>query len=460
MHWQHCLVGLAVMAFGLSTHAAEPAARPNIVLIIADDVSAEDCSPYGNKGVKTPNLDRLAREGMRCDRAFLTCSSCSPSRCSLITGRYPHSTGAMKLHDPLPVEQVTFTEGLRQSGYYTAQAGKWHLGAPTKAKFDLIKEGGGPSGCENWIEVLKNRPKEKPFFCWFAALDAHRDYQPNAIARPHRLEDITVPPYYPDAPAVRADLALYYDEISRLDSYVGKVLDELQAQGVADNTLVIFMSDNGRAFPRCKTTVYDSGIRPPFLVRWPARVKAGSVSQSLISSVDLAPTFLALAGAKAAPSMQGQSIEASLVDPDAQVRNVVFAEHNWHDFDDHQRCVRTGHFKYIRTAYTDLPQTPPADAVRGETFQAMLKLKAAGKLTDIQQTCFRLPRPTEELFDVEADPHELSNLANDPQHAATREYLRAELTKWEQQTDDRIPASRAAEKFNRETGQPLARKAK
>ena len=119
-----------------------------------------------------------------------------------------------------------------------------------------------------------------------------------------------------------------------------------------------------------------------------------------------------------------------------------------------------GRFKYIRTAYTDLPQTPPADAVRGETFQAMLKLKAVGKLTDIQQTCFRLPRPAEELFDVEADPHELHNLANDRQHAKTLEYLRAELTKWEAETDDRVPASRAAEKFNRETGLPLAGKVK
>ena len=460
MNWRPTLLGLAVIAISLSTQAADPAARPNIVLIIADDVSAEDCSPYGNKGVKTPNLDRLAREGMRCDRAFLTCSSCSPSRSSLITGRYPHSTGAMRLHDPLPVEQVTFTEGLRHSGYYTAQAGKWHLGAPTKAKFDLIREGGGPSGCDHWIDVLKSRPKEKPFFCWFAALDAHRDYQPNAIAQPHRPEDVTVPPYYPDAPEVRADLALYYDEISRLDSYVGKVLDELSAQGVADNTLVIFMADNGRPFPRCKTTVYDSGIRPPFLVRWPARVKAGSVSQSLISSIDLAPTFLALAGAKAAPSMQGRSFEATLSNPDAPARTVAFAEHNWHDFDDHQRSVRTGRFKYIRTAYTDLPQTPPADAVRGETFQAMLKWKAAEKLTDIQQTCFRLPRPAEELFDVEADPHELRNLANDPQHAKTLDDLRAELTKWERETEDRVPASRAPEKFHRETGLPLAGKPK
>lgn len=449
---------LAVIAFGRSTPAADPAARPNIVLIIADDVSAEDCSPYGNKGVKTPNLDRMAREGLRCDRAFLTCSSCSPSRCSLITGRYPHSTGAMKLHDPLPVEQVTFTEGLRHSGYYTAQAGKWHLGAATKAKFDLIKEGGGPSGCDHWIDVLKTRPKEKPFFCWFAAFDAHRDYQSNAIAQPHRLEDVTVPPYYPDTPEVRADLALYYDEISRLDSYVGKVLDELQAQGIADNTLVIFMADNGRPFPRCKTTVYDSGIRPPFLVRWPARVKPGSVTQSLISSVDLAPTFLALAGAKAAPSMQGRSIEATLNDPDAQVRNVVFAEHNWHDFDDHQRSVRTGRFKYIRTAYTDLPQTPPADAVRSQTFQAMLKLKAGGTLTDIQQTCFRLPRPAEELFDVESDPHELHNLVHEAGRETVREYLRSELTKWERETEDRVPTSRAPEKFNRETGLPLAGK--
>src|SRR5262249_8058815 len=213
--------------------------------------------------------DRLAREGMRFDRAFVTASSCSPSRSSVLTGRYPHNTGAEELHWPLPPGQVTFVEKLRTSGYWTAAAGKWHLGNAVKARFDVGREpnpsgfqlgtgtgvragmtaggsGAAQSGCDQWVPILRARPRDKPFFLWLASLDPHRDYQPGAIPEPHRPEDVIVPPYLPDRPEVRKDLALYYDEIGRLDHYVGEVLTELNRQGIADKTLVLFLSDNRR----------------------------------------------------------------------------------------------------------------------------------------------------------------------------------------------------------------------
>ena len=162
--------------------------RPNVVLIIADDMGRHDCGAYGNLKVKTPHIDRLAREGMRFDRAFVTASSCSPSRSSMITGRYPHNTGAEELHSPLPREQVTFVEKLRAAGYWTAQAGKWHLGELAKARFEVIREanvrratggdsGAVQSGCDQWVPVLRDRPKGKRFFLWLAAIDPHRDYE-------------------------------------------------------------------------------------------------------------------------------------------------------------------------------------------------------------------------------------------------------------------------------------------
>src|SRR5262249_55318503 len=180
--------------------AAGGARRPNVVLIIADDMAWDDCGAYGNPRVKTPNIDRLAREGMRFDRAFVTVSSCSPSRSSIITGRYPHNTGAEQLHWPLPPEQVTFVEKLKVSGYWTAAAGKWHLGNAVKGRFDVIREanpagyqlaagkagtsamtaGGAAAaqaGCDQWVAVLRDRPRDKPFFLWLASLDPHRDYQ-------------------------------------------------------------------------------------------------------------------------------------------------------------------------------------------------------------------------------------------------------------------------------------------
>ena len=296
------------------------AAAPNFIIMIGDDVAWNDHGSYGHPHIQTPHTDQLAREGMRFDAAFLSISSCSPSRCSIMTGRYPHSTGAGELHQPLPASQVMFPGLLKKRGYYTAAAGKWHLGNTAKAAFDRI-EGGRPSGCERWVTVLKERPRDKPFFLWLAASDAHRDYQAGAIPRPHKNKDVIVPPYLPDVPDTRKDLALYYDEVSRLDSYVGKVMAELRKQGVDKNTFVLYMSDNGRPFPRCKTTIYDSGVKTPFIVRWPARVKAGSINANLVSSVDIASTIMELAGDKKSTTFQGRSFVPTLDDATQKVRD-------------------------------------------------------------------------------------------------------------------------------------------
>ena len=182
------------------------------------------------------------------------------------------------------------------------------------------------------MPVLRERPGDKPFFLWLAAFDPHRDYQEGTIPRPHRPEDAVVPPYLPDVPEVRKDLALYYDEIARLDSYVGAVLAELDRQGEAGNTLVLFLSDNGRPFPRCKTTLYDSGIRMPWIVRWPGQVPPGRRCTSLVSTVDIAPTMLKLAGIEPGPNFQGKDFSPLFKDPKARIHETIFAERNWHDY--------------------------------------------------------------------------------------------------------------------------------
>ncbi|MBN9520331.1 sulfatase [bacterium] len=443
----------------LSLAAFSPADRPvppNVVLLIADDLGAEDCGPFGNRAVRAPNLDRLARDGMRFDRAFVPASSCSPSRCSLITGRYPHSHGAPQLHQPLPAGQPNLAALLRAAGYWTAIAGKTHLGKDALAAFDVVNAGGGPSGCEQWVATLRQRPMNRPFFAWLAALDPHRDYQPNTIPEPHRPADVVVPPYLPDTPEVRADLARYYDEIARLDRFVGEVLGELDRQGVANNTLVLFLSDNGRPFPRCKTTVYDSGCRTPLIARWPAGgVRAGSVTGSLVSTIDVAPTLLGLAGALVPGSVQGRGFAAVLRDPTAKHREYVFLEKNWHDFDDHARAVRSARYRYVRNSYLDVPMTPPADAVRSPTFQAMLKLHDAGQLPPEQRTCFPTPRPAEEFYDLDADPHELRNVVADPRHAEALRTHRAALEGWVKEMGDPVPATRTPDGFDRRTGRPI-----
>lgn len=450
--------------------AAGPGAaqQPNLVLIIADDMGWDDTSAHGHPTIRTPNLERLARAGMRFDRGFVTTSSCSPSRASIITGRYPHNTGAEQLHWPLPVEQVTFVELLRDAGYWTAAAGKWHLGSEVRNRFHVVKDagqlrqanasmpgGGDISGAEQWVETLRERPRDQPFFLWLAAFDPHRDYRAGAVAPPHRAEDIVVPPYLPDVPEVRGDLALYYDEVSRLDRYVGEVMAELDRQGVADNTLVLFISDNGMPFPRAKTTVYDSGIRTPFILRFPGMVSPGGVSSRLVSTVDIAPTFLELAGVRRPASFQGTSLVPVLRNPGQKVRDYVYAEKNWHDFYDRSRAVRSERFKYIRNHYPDIPNTPPADAVRSPTFSAMLRLRDAGELTPEQRVPFVLPRPAEELFDTWADPFETRNLADDPRYGAVLAEMRRALDSWQRATNDAVPAERTPDGFHRETGEPL-----
>jgi N-sulfoglucosamine sulfohydrolase len=463
-----CLVALLqVAAPGL----AQSTARPNVVLIIADDLAWDDTGAYGNPKVGTPSIDRLAREGMKFTRAFVAISSCSPSRASMITGRYPHSADAEQLHWPLPANQVTFVERLKAAGYWTGASGKWHMGQAIKDRFDIVDDPGeagfqtdpktgkmlaaDDSGAAGWLPLLRQRPRDRPFFLWLAALDPHRDYAEHSVPRPHLPADVIVPPHLPDTPEVRHELALYYDEISRLDDNVGTVIGELERQGVADDTLILFISDNGRPFPGAKTTMYDEGIRTPLLARWPKGIGRGLVADGLVSSVDLAPTILQLAGVPIPPTVQGRSFVPMLSDPGARTRTEVFAEKNWHDYEDRVRAVRTERFKYIRNDYADLAGTPSADAGRSPTMEAIRRLRTSGGLTPLQARLFVQPRPAEELYDVIADPQEVTSLASDPRHAAALTDLRARLAAWGRETGDVLPACRTPDEFDRATGRPL-----
>ncbi|MHB1179921.1 MAG: sulfatase-like hydrolase/transferase, partial [Daejeonella sp.] len=233
--------------------------KPNIIYIIADDVSWDDIGCYGNPAVRTPNIDKIAKQGIRFDNVYLTASSCSPSRNSIISGRYPHNTGAAELHTPLPAEKIPFPLLLKESGYYTVQAGKSHFGTPALRAFDKAYEGkeGGTGGEERWVKCLQERPKDKPIFAWFAAFDAHRPWQADDFGTPQDPAKVVVPPYLSDTEATRKDIASYYNEIARFDFYIGEVMQELKRQGIEKNTLIMIMADNGRPFPRSKTRVYD-----------------------------------------------------------------------------------------------------------------------------------------------------------------------------------------------------------
>ena len=426
--------------------------QPNFIVFIADDAAWNDCGPYGNSTIKTPNINKLAEEGVVFDNAFLTTSSCSPSRCSILTGRYPHSTGAPELHMPLPANQILFAGELQKAGYYTALAGKYHIGDP-RSEFDSIY-GGAVSGCENWVRAVQNRPKEKPFFLWLAAKDPHRNYKSNAISEPHKPEEVIVPSFLPGADSTRKDLALYYDEISRLDSYLGKVMDELKKQNIDKNTLVIYMTDNGRPFPRCKTRMYDSGIKTPFIVRWPGKIEKGR-TDALISAIDIAPTFCELAGATNTESFQGISFVPILNNYSAETRKYIVGEHNWHDYQAHERAIRNHKYLYIRNTFPEFNASPPADAVGSLTYIEMIELNREGKLNEFQLDCFIKTRPEEELYDVIKDPFQFNNLANKNIYKNDLMEMRNLLNYWIVEFDDKIPESPTPDKFDRWTGKKL-----
>jgi len=230
---------------------------------------------------------------------------------------------------------------------------------------------------------------------------------------------------------------------------------ELKKQGVANNTFVLFISDNGRPFPRDKTTLYDSGIRTPFIVNWPARIQPGGRSDSLISSVDIGPAFLELAGLSAPTVFEGRSFLPLLRNPSLTLHDFVFAERNWHDYEDRVRAVRNKRFKYIRNFYHDLPNTPPADVVRSIAYREMIRLRDEGQLAEAQRNTFIQPRAREEFCDIKNDPHELRNLAADPRQAKRLKRFRCALAKWQEETNDTEPPFRTLDEFGREDGQAL-----
>lgn len=445
-----------------------PSTRPNIVFIIADDVNWNDLGAYGNDIVRTPNIDQLAKDGMLFTQAFLTTSSCSPSRTSIISGLYPHNTDAEQLSWPLPDDKNTFVEQLHNSGYWTGLAGKHHLGESVNDAFDTIYEMqwkdaplgldrrlvGDGSGCDEWIKLLRSRDKNKPFFTWLASFDAHRPFSEGIIDDPHRPENVILPPYHPDTDSVRKDYALYYDEISRMDDYVGKVIDELENQGVTDNTIILFITDNGRAFPRDKTTLYEGGIKTPWIIKWPSKIKPGTTNDHLVSSIDIAPTFMKFAGLEPLSEFEGKDFTPLLNNDSSPIRDQIYAEDHFHDFEDYTRAIRTTEYKYIKNFYPDLPNTPSADIIRDLTWKSMLSEKEKNLLNEAQMRCFIIPRPTEELYDIANDPNELNNLAQNEAHANILTDMRSRLKKMRNTTNDSLPIARTNDDFFRDTGLP------
>jgi N-sulfoglucosamine sulfohydrolase len=428
------LATAALAAGGAQIAAAEE--RPNILVFVADDAGARHFGCYGNRAVRTPNVDRLSEEGVTADKAMLMTSQCSPSRISILTGRYPHATGTEDLHIPMPEGQTAVQGHLQRAGYFTGHMQKAHEGPQSDRQFDWYDP-----GLDAFPRFL-DAAGEKPFFLWVGFNDPHRPYESGAIDEPHDPGRVELPPYLVDTPETRDDIARYYDEISRMDGVIGQFMRTLGDRGLDEQTLVVFVSDNGAPFPREKGTVYDGGVRTPLIFRWSGVVPRGIRHGGLMSVIDLAPTFLTLAGLGVPNDMQGENIAAGFRDPGRWRRRAAFSERNWHDCDEHIRSIRTERYRLIHNAYIELPFGSPADVSASPSWLALYARKLSGRLTKAQGLLFEAPRPEIEFYDTEQDPWQLENLAARPDYQPLIAEHYAMLEEWKDSTDDFPPHKR------------------
>jgi arylsulfatase A-like enzyme len=374
----------------------------------------------------------------------------------MLTGEYPHATGTEDLHTPLPSSERIMPGLLQAHGYFTGHMAKTHYGPNAERQFQWYS-----AVIADSVSAFLDAAGLRPFFLWVGFHEPHRPYR-RATANPHSPARVIVPPYLADTRETRSDLALYYDAIARMDEEIGRTLAELDRRKLRDNTVVVFLSDNGAPFPREKGTLYDAGTRTPLIVSWPKVVRGGSVYQSgLVSTVDLAPTILELAGVSLPAPMPGRSFRAMLADPSAFTgRTHAFSERNWHDCDEHQRSVRTSRLKLIRTdAYTELPLCTAADIGGSPSFQALRARARAGQLTPAQRRLFEAPRARLELYDLDADPWELRNVADDPRYAEDVRELAGVLQRWMEDSEDFPAAYRVRDdNTDRITGLPFTTK--
>tara|TARA_Y100001936_G_scaffold137950_1_gene134729 strand:- start:82 stop:1176 length:1095 start_codon:yes stop_codon:yes gene_type:complete len=316
------------------------------------------------------------------------------------------------------------------------------MGEYAKRGFDQVhenKKANGPGGEKLWVESVKNRPKSKPFFMWFASYDAHRVWGDNEFSGTHNPDLIKVPEYLVDGDLTRLDLANYYDEITRFDFHIGKVIAELKSQGEYENTLIIVMADNGRPFPHSKTRLNDQGVKTPFIIHYPELLKENNVVNSLISSIDIAPTLLDIAEIKIKDNFQGRSFYNLIKNPNQKFRNYVFAEHNWHDYESYQRMVRNDRYLYIVNSRPQFPQEGPLDAINSPTYIDLKTAEKDGTITKIQAEIFVKPRQAEELYDLSNDPYQFNNLISSVKIEDEYLLLKSILNDWINETGDSKP---------------------
>ncbi|MEM6799584.1 MAG: sulfatase [Planctomycetota bacterium] len=455
-------------------------AERNIVLVVADDHGC-DAGCYGNPVIKTPSLDALAADGVVFDRAFCTTASCSASRSVILTGLHNHANGhyghqhTYHKFSAFPAT-VSLPEHLRRAGYRTGRAGKYHVAPAEAFRFDRVLRPAEGSGNRNTVALADGCRKfiaarsDQPYFLYYCTSDPHRGvrddenspYKPNLFGNEgertgvvevqYEPSEVIVPDFLPDTPECRAELAEYYQSVSRLDQGVGRLIKHLKDTGHWEDTLFVYISDHGIAMAGAKTTLYEPGMRSPCIARDPYASQRGFRSQAMVSWVDLTPTLLDFAqidtndGAKSGADAKqegrfhGRSFLPLLDQSNAAVAsdwNRVFGSHTFHEVTMYypMRVVREDRFKLIWNIAHDLPYPFASDLWASPTWQAQYR---QGPNTNYGQRTVDayVHRPEFELYDLAADPGEANNLAGESAHADVLQRLKADLKAFQQRTVD------------------------
>lgn len=465
-------ISISLLAISALASCTKPEKKqPNIVFILSDDHSYPYLGCYGNPDLKTPNIDKLAEDGVLYHRAYTTAPQSVPSRASLMTGRNVLDVEMSRFSAPLQRKYISFPEILRENGYFTGICGRsYHLdGSDTKApetiktfekynletfkdRVDYLRKGSDSFAVEQFREFLDLVPGGKPFFIQVNFHDPHRDftayeYEPDPAT-------IKMPSSMPDNKEFRAEQAGLYGEINRLDENVGYVLKELEKRNLTDNTLIVFMGDNGSALLRGKGTLYDCGLHVPLIVKWKGKTKKNVDSYSLFSGEDLGPTFLDAAGIGVPEYMSGKSFVPTFTDPDYTVRDEMFGVRVSHgsglprstDHFDLSRTVFTKDYKLIYNVLWQ-EQYYPVDFVNMPSWKSLEELHNKGILeAKFEETIFPKKRPMFELYDLRNDPDEFVNLSGRPEYKSIEDSLKGKLHEWMIVYRDYVPLPIETEK--------------
>jgi len=431
---------LIVVNFTVALSAAE---KPNFVFITCEDISP-NLGCYGDPDAITPNLDKLASQGARFTRAFSHAPVCAPTRSGIITGQYPTTLGSHHMRSKLTKVPPMFTDYLRQRGYSICWPAAGGIG---KTDFNFDPPKGWSDVTVDWTkkpEVLK-----PPFFAVYNIMVTHESqvrathfqYARNTVrlklSERHNPALVKLPPYYPDTVPVRDCVATYHDNITAMDYIAGDILKMLDEQKLADNTVVVFYGDHGWGLSRGKRWPYDSGLRVPLLIRWPGKVKPGSVREDLVCFLDLAPTLISLAGGEVPPQMQGRVIIGDKTQP--APKYVFGARDRMDEAYDRIRTVRSERYRYIRNFHPELPYFQYINYMdEMPIMREWRRLAFEGKLNKTQMLFMSRTKPKEELYDLETDPFEINNLADaeSAELQKIKKEMAAALDKWMTETKD------------------------